>query len=429
MHNHTFGNVFKGDKVIWMIFFFLCLVSIIEVYSASSQLTYAAGTSYWGPISKHVFHLALGFAAMYVTTYIPCRWFKSGTLWLWGITIALLLYVAASGKSINGAQRYFSILGFSFQPSEIAKGVLILATAQILGATQTEKGASPQALGFIITICIIPVTLIAIDNLSTAVLISAVILLMIFIGRVPARQIGKLLGVIAILLILFFSAIFLLGKDPEKETASGKTLTEQSAVAKAQEPASNRGVLRRLDTWKARIDRKLNSKELTPAEVDLRDKGSQAAYAKIAIATSNIVGKGPGNSEEREFLAQAYSDFIYAIIIEELGIGGAAGVAMLYIFLLFRTGYIAKRCERDFPALLVMGLALLFVVQALFNMYVAVGIFPVTGQPLPLISRGGTSTIINCVYFGMILSVSRTAKKKQALSDNTPGTQTAIAAA
>ena len=428
MHNSKLGNIFKGDKTVWFIFFFLCLTSIIEVYSATSQLTYSAGTNYWGPIARHAVHLAMGFTAMYITTYIPCRWFKSGTLWIWGITIAMLVYVAASGKATNGAQRWFPLpFGLSFQPSEIAKGVLILATAQILGATQTEKGASPQALGFIITICAIPVALIAIDNLSTAVLISAVILLMIFIGRVPARQIGKLLGVIAITVILGLSAVFLLGKTTPAEAATGgKQLTEQTADSK--EKAANRGVLRRLDTWKARLERFGSEKNVTPAEVDLRGKGSQAAYAKIAIATSNIVGKGPGNSEERDYLAQAYSDFIYAIIIEELGIGGAAGVAALYIVLLFRAGAIARRCERSFPAFLVMGLALLFVVQALFNMYVAVGIIPVTGQPLPLISRGGTSTIINCVYFGMILSVSRSAKKKEATAGNTPGTQTAIAA-
>lgn len=429
MHNKTLGNIFKGDKVVWMIFFFLCLVSIIEVYSASSQLTYAAGTNYWGPIMRHVGHLAFGCVVMYITSYIPCKWFKSGTKWVLIITILMLLYVAVSGKATNGAQRWMSLLGFSFQPSEIAKGVLILATAQILSATQTEKGASPQALGFIIVICIIPIALIAIDNLSTAALISLVILLMIFIGRVPARQIGKLLGVISIFAILAISAIFLLGKDMEKEAAAGgKQLTEQMAANKEQQ-ASNRGVLRRLDTWKARFDRFFDDKELTPEEVDLRDKGSQPAYAKIAIASSNVMGKGPGNSEEREYLAQAYSDFIYAIIIEELGIGGAAGVAMLYVFLFFRAGIIARRCERNFPAFLVMGLALLFVVQALVNMYVAVGIIPVTGQPLPLISRGGTSTIINCVYFGMILSVSRTAKKKQPASDDTSGTQMAVATA
>ncbi len=142
------------------------------------------------------------------------------------------------------------------------------------------------------------------------------------------------------------------------------------------------------------------------------DKDAQVAHANIAIVTSNIIGKGPGNSVERDFLAQAFSDFIYAIIIEEMGIGGAILVVFLYIVLLFRTARIANRCENNFPAFLAMGLALLLVVQAVFNMLVAVGLAPVTGQPLPLISKGGTSTIINCAYIGMILSISRSAKRK-----------------
>jgi cell division protein FtsW len=155
----------------------------------------------------------------------------------------------------------------------------------------------------------------------------------------------------------------------------------------------------------------MSGKEVAPQDVDL-NKDAQVAHANIAIASSNVVGKGPGNSVERDFLSQAFSDFIYAIIIEEMGIEGAIFVAMLYIILLFRTGRIANRCENSFPAFLAMGLALLLVTQALFNMCVAVGLAPVTGQPLPLISKGGTSTIINCVYVGVILSVSRSAKKK-----------------
>ena len=155
----------------------------------------------------------------------------------------------------------------------------------------------------------------------------------------------------------------------------------------------------------------MNSEEVTPEKFDL-DKDAQVGHANIAIASSNIVGRGPGNSVERDFLSQAFSDFIYAVIIEEMGIIGAVVVAMLYIILLFRTGIIANRCENTFPAFLAMGLALLLVTQALFNMCVAVGLAPVTGQPLPLVSKGGTSTIINCVYVGAILSVSRSAKKK-----------------
>ena len=151
---------------------------------------------------------------------------------------------------------------------------------------------------------------------------------------------------------------------------------------------------------------------ITPDQYDL-DKDAQVAHANIAIVSSNIIGKGPGQSVERDFLSQAFSDFIFAIVIEELGIIGATFVVFLYIVLLYRTARIASRCENNFPAFLAMGLALLLVIQASFNMLVAVGIAPVTGQPLPLISKGGTSTIINCAYIGVILSVSRSAKKRE----------------
>jgi cell division protein FtsW len=150
---------------------------------------------------------------------------------------------------------------------------------------------------------------------------------------------------------------------------------------------------------------------VSPEEYDL-DKDAQVAHANIAIVSSNIIGKGPGQSVERDFLSQAFSDFIFAIVIEELGIVGAAFVVFLYIVLLFRAARIASCCENNFPAFLVMGLALLLVIQTTFNMLVAVGIVPVTGQPLPLISKGGTSTIINCAYIGVILSISRSAKKR-----------------
>ena len=159
----------------------------------------------------------------------------------------------------------------------------------------------------------------------------------------------------------------------------------------------------------------MKHEEVPPEKFDL-DKDAQVGHANIAIASSNVIGQGPGNSVQRDFLSQAFSDFIYAVIIEETGIIGAVFVAMLYVVLLFRTGRIANRCENNFPAFLAMGLALLLVTQALFNMCVAVGLVPVTGQPLPLISKGGTSTIINCVYMGAIISVSRTAKKAEKLT-------------
>ena len=197
------------------------------------------------------------------------------------------------------------------------------------------------------------------------------------------------------------------------DEAGGAEVAEQvdKSVRKKDEGALEK-MFHRASTWKKRIEKFSDEKEVDPKDYDL-DKDAQVAHANIAIVSSNVIGKGPGNSVERDFLAQAFSDFIYAIIIEEMGIFGAAFVVFLYVVLLFRAARIASQCENNFPAFLVMGLALLLVVQATFNMMVAVGIVPVTGQPLPLISRGGTSTIINCAYIGAILSVSRSAKQRK----------------
>lgn len=228
------------------------------------------------------------------------------------------------------------------------------------------------------------------------------------------RQIGKLVGTALIAICIIFASIMIVGKDKGDTAKPENSLTEKVVQDEKEETGVVDKLFHRADTWKARIDKWTSSKTIAPEDVDL-DKDAQVAHANIAIASSNIAGNGPGNSVERDFLSQAYSDFIYAIIIEEMGIEGAIFVALLYIFLLFRAGRIANRCENNFPAFLCMGLAILLVIQALFNMLVAVGLAPVTGQPLPLISRGGTSTVINCLYLGIILSISRTAKRKKGL--------------
>ena len=408
MDKKTLSNIFKGDKVIWMIFFFLCIISVVEVFSASSGLTYKSG-SYFSPLIKHLGILLMGIFCMVITLNIKCKYFKILTPFMLVISFITLIWVFFAGQSTNGAQRWVSFIGIQFQPSEIAKGTLVLATAQILSALQTDHGADKNAFKFILIVCAFIVPLIGLENLSTAALLCLVILLMMVIGRVPMRQLGKLMGVTLVLILVIFAGVMLLGTDRGDVEAS-KNMTEQVAQQKKDEGLLGK-IFHRADTWKSRIDKFTSSKEVTPAEVDL-DTDAQVAHANIAIASSNVVGKGPGNSVERDFLSQAFSDFIYAIIIEELGVEGAVAVAVLYIMLLFRTGRIASRCENNFPALLAMGLALLLVTQALFNMCVAVGLAPVTGQPLPLISKGGTSTMINCIYVGVILSVSRSAKKK-----------------
>ena len=408
--NKKIGNIFKGDKGIWMVFFFLCMISIVEVFSASSNLTYKS-QNYVGPIAFHTITIIAGAAVAVVTLNIPCKYFKLMTPFLLIISGITLLWVLIGGESINGANRVISLPGgITFQPSEIAKGTMVLITAQILSAMQREEGADKKAFKYILWIVIPTALLIGIENLSTAALLLLIIFLMMFIGRVPISQLGKLFGLGVVLVGIFLTLVLTLGsiganQEDSKQTTEAVTGETDTKVIKGG------GIFHRFVTWRNRIIKHLDKKDIAPDEYDL-DKDAQVAHANIAIVSSNIIGKGPGQSVERDFLSQAFSDFIFAIVIEELGILGAIGVVFLYIVLLYRTARIASRCENNFPAFLAMGLALLLVVQASFNMLVAVGIAPVTGQPLPLISKGGTSTIINCAYIGVILSVSRSAKKR-----------------
>ena len=409
--NNRIGNLFTDDKVISMVFFFLCMISVVEVFSASSGLTYKS-QNYVGPIAYHAFTIMAGVVVAILTLNIPCRYFKLMTPFLMLISVITLLWVLLAGTKVGDAGRWINLFGFTFQPSEIAKGTIVLAVAQILAAMQRENGADKKAFKWILSITIPACLLIGLENLSTAAMLFAVVFLMMFIGLVSLKQLGKLAGVIIIFVVVAISMVMLVGHDISDEE---KTLTKTEQVDQANQPKKEKNfvekMFHRADTWKSRI-MKFGKPKPTPQEYDL-DKDAQVAHANIAIVSSGIIGKGPGKSTERDFLSQAFSDFIYAIVIEELGIVGAFAVMFLYIVLLYRCARIASRCENNFPAFLAMGLGLLLVIQATFNMMVAVGLAPVTGQPLPLISKGGTSTIINCAYIGAILSVSRSAKMKK----------------
>jgi cell division protein FtsW len=405
--NKQIGNIFKGDKVIWMVFFFLCMISIVEVFSASSGLTYKSH-NYIGPIIYHTGMIAFGAVVAVITLNIPCRYFKLMTPFLMLVSGVTLLWVLVGGQTINGANRVIPLFGFTIQPSEIAKGTVVLAVAQILSAMQREDGADRNAFKWILWITLPTCMLIGLENLSTAALLFSVVFLMMFIGLVPLKQLGKLAAIIVFLAVFAVSMVMIVGHDT---TGEDQELTKVERTEKPKKKSSLEKMLHRADTWKGRI-LNFGKGDVSPQEYDL-DKDAQVAHANIAIVSSGVIGKGPGKSTERDFLAQAFSDFIYAIVIEELGLFGGAFVAFLYIILLYRCARIASRCENNFPAFLVMGLGLLLVIQAAFNMMVAVGLAPVTGQPLPLISKGGTSTIINCAYIGAILSVSRSAKMKK----------------
>ncbi|MBQ7742894.1 MAG: FtsW/RodA/SpoVE family cell cycle protein [Bacteroidaceae bacterium] len=393
----------RGDKTLWAIFFILTAISLIEVYSATSTLTYASGNIY-KPILGHAINLLVGFFCIFIFHNIPCRWFK---FWMpaWVVFVAMLFFLLIFGTKVNDGARWIDIMGIRFQPSEFAKGSLVVIVAFILSAYQTKKGTDRHAFKYIIIITFITCFLIFLENFSTAGILFIVVLLMMYFGRIPLKQLGKLL----LWLIVGVLALIILAK----------VLTTEALVEKVP-------LLHRLTNFTARIDRFTGSKvkeadstkQLTEKDFDIR-KEPQVGHAHIAIAKSNIIGCGPGNSRERDFLPQAYSDFIFAIIIEELGLLPAALIVLLYIMILFRASRIANRCKGSFPAFVILGLAMLIVVQAAVNMSVAVGLIPVTGQPLPLISRGGSSIMVTSIYFGMMISISRFAKKRLP-EDNAP---------
>ncbi len=387
-------DLFKGDKVIWIIFLFLCLISIVEVFSAASTLTYKSG-DHWFPITQHSVILLVGVVIVVIVHNIPCRWFRVIPFFLYPLSAVLLLFVMGmglvTGDRVNGAARWMTFFGVQFQPSELAKMAVIVATAFVLAKNQDEGGTNPRAFKIIMWITGIAFFLIAPENGSTAALLFGVVFLMMVIGRVPWKQLMKLVGILTLFLVVGISSVMVI---PTKKL-------------------DKIPLMHRVETWQNRIKGFAEDKEAVPAAKYDIDKDAQIAHANIAIATSNVIGKMPGNSVQRDFLSQAFSDFIFAIVIEELGLVGGAFIVMLYLWLLMRAGKIARKSEKAFPAFLVMGIALLLVSQALLNMMVAVGLFPVTGQPLPLISKGGTSTLINCAYIGMILSVSRYVTEQQ----------------
>ena len=383
-------DIFKGDKVIWIIFLVLCLISIVEVFSAASTLTYKSG-DHWGPITQHSVIMMVGAFIVVLVHNIPCKYFRVLPFFLLPLSCILLLIVMVMGNYVNGAARWMSFAGVQFQPSELAKMAVIIVTAFILSRFQEEDNANPKAFKYIMWILVIVLALIAPENGSTAALLFGVVFLMMVIGRIPWKQLGMLIGVSLLLLSIFGGIIMVTPASKYRDLP----------------------MMHRVETWQNRIKGHFENKEAVPAAKFDIDKDAQIAHANIAIATSHVIGKMPGNSVQRDFLSQAFSDFIFAIIIEELGLLGGAFIVMLYLWLLIRAGKIAKRCEKTFPAFLIMGIAMLLVAQAMLNMMVAVGLFPVTGQPLPLISKGGTSTLINCAYIGMMLSVSRYVADKE----------------
>ena len=385
--DNLFTKYLKGDPILWIMFIALCIISAIEMYSASSTLAYSTG-NYAGPMLRHVGFLIGGAFIAYAVHLVQYRYIRMAAYIVLVISAVLLVWVLFKGVSENGASRWIIILGIKFQPSEFAKlSVIIVAADLISRIKDSEKDEWKYFRNTLIILGII-CTLILFDNFSTAFILFMVVLIMMFIGRISLIKLGALTGGLILMLIICFALIKTVPKDSMPK------------------------VFDRAYTWVGRIDRFKTEKKDETAKYKITDENRQVQHGRIAIARGRVLGVFPGNSIERDFLPQAYSDFIYAIIVEEMGLLGGIFVIMLYLVLLFRAGRIATKCATVFPALLVIGLSLMIVIQAFISMSVATSLGPVTGQPLPLVSRGGTSILITCIYFGIIFGITRQIKEE-----------------
>lgn len=368
-------NNIKGDRMIWAIVALLAIFSFLPVYSAASNLAYSGGNGQtFGYFIKHFVHLFLGFSIIYGTHKIPYRYFKGLSIVMFPVVLILLIVTLLQGTTIDGANasRWIQVpfVGFTFQPSTFAALVLMIFVARYLTKTHDQQHTFKASIGpfwlpiFLVLALILPA------NFSTTAIIFSMVMILAFLGGYPLKYLAAIAGSGIVLFGIF---IFLAKSFPES-------------------------MPNRVDTWANRIQNFLYAEHST--------EDYQIEKAKIAIATGSIYGLGPGKSVQKNFLPQSSSDFIFAIIIEEYGLIGGLFLLTLYLLFLFRIVIVAQKADSVFGKLLSIGAGLPIVFQALINMGVAVELFPVTGQTLPLISSGGTSIWVTCLAIGIVLSVS-----------------------
>jgi len=375
----------KGDKVIWAIVILLTMISILVVYSSVGSLAYRMNKSAESYLLRQIGYIILGIIIIYYAHRVNYTVYSRIASILFVISVPLLLYTLKYGSHINDASRWIKlpIIQLTFQTSDLAKLALFMYMSRILSRRQNViKDFKKGFLPLIIPVGIICI-LIAPANLSTALLIGGIALLLMFIGRVRVRHIMMIIGLALIPLIFLVSV-------------ASHYYNEQEDVSEDLPAVLSFG---RMPTWIKRVQEFMYS--------DKEDASYQIQQAKIAIATGGIVGKGPGKSEQRNFLPHPYSDFIYAIIIEEYGLAGGAVILLIYLLFLFRSVKLFQRCPYAFGAFLAIALSFTLVIQAMVNMAVNVNLFPTTGVTLPLVSMGGSSLLFTCFSIGIILSVAR----------------------
>ncbi len=381
-------NFQHTDKSFWILYIVLIVVAIIALFSASSTLVYMHHSAL-GPIGQQMFFIVLGLAAAYGIQFIPSYWVRLGGYALLAFSTLLVYSTMIPGNplvvTINGAARWVRLGGITFQPSELAKLSLIIVVADQLARIRSEADKKKYFYRTLILSAVVMLPVMA-SNLSTAVLIGLIIFCLWILARIPWKYTMSVVGIAVLVLGLGYAIVEFAFVRPQREM---------------------HGPFRRATTWVSRLDR--HFVDDNAGKYVLTDDNIQEVYSAVAIARGGTtpLGVGPGNSKERDYLPLAFADYIFAIIVEESGVLGAAFLIFIYLAILFRACNVSSRYS-DMPAMLMtMGLALMITCQALISMLVAVGLGPVTGQPLPLISRGGTSVLITSIYFGIMMGVSR----------------------
>jgi cell division protein FtsW len=402
----NFGQRTKGDKVIWALVILLVLASLLVVYSATGSLAYKlyrGNTEVY--LFKQITFIILGMAVIYFAHRVNYTIWSKVAYFLFIISIPLLIYTLFFGVRMNEGSRWIRlpIINMTMQTSDLAKLALFMyVSRQISKRQNTIKDFKQGYLPLIIPVGLV-CALIAPANLSTALLLGASCLLLFFIGRASTKHLLITVGVACIpIVILIIAAVV-------RHNSAGDELTDSKKTSS--------GLFARADTWINRVEGFMYG-----SKQSIDDDTYQVTQAKIAIAKGGLVGVGPGNSTQRDFLPQAYNDFIYPIIMEEYGLMGGAFILFIYLVFLWRSIRIFKRCPYAFGAFLALGLSFTLVIQAVANMAVSVNLFPVTGVTLPLVSMGGSSFLFTCFAIGIILSVARNVEqlegKKEMANEN-----------
>lgn len=396
----TVAATIKSDPYIWGIYLMLVLISIIELYSASASEV--VGTNVYAPLIRHGMFLAIGFVLLYLvqrTHYVYITRFAGliGVLsWL------ALAYSTFMGVEINGAQRAFMLGPFTVQPPEIVKLTVIICLAAVLAKSQLSQDVKTSGIVYSALIVAAFGGLLALNGLTNTLLVMVVSVSMFLICGIPLKKIGLVIGVYAVLFGMFYVCTKVINRSSEFDR-----------VGQTEEVIENTGGGDHSLGSQTQINRVVRFWRGVHPEDELTDINRQEVMAKLAQARGGVFGKGIGNSRESVRLPLAFSDYIYSIVIEESGLIGGIFLMILYLLLLARAGYVAYNLTRALPAFLILGCAILIVFQALVHMAIVTGLFPVSGQPLPLISKGGTSVLVMSVAIGIMLSVSRYATRQK----------------